>query len=59
MCVLWRVSIARQRVGKHIPATHAYLTMGRLGSALRLYNEDLTQLELELGRVLEKAVEDD
>jgi hypothetical protein len=29
------------------------------GSAPRLYNEDLTQLELELGRVLEMAVEDD
>jgi hypothetical protein len=27
------------------------------GSALRLYNEDLTQLKLELGRVLEMAVE--
>jgi hypothetical protein len=28
-------------------------------SAPRLYNEDLTQLELELGRVLEMAVEGD
>jgi hypothetical protein len=29
-----------------------------VGSAPRLYNEDLTQLELELGRVLEMAAED-
>jgi hypothetical protein len=28
-------------------------------SAPRLYNEDLTQLELELGRLLEMAVEGD
>jgi hypothetical protein len=30
-----------------------------VGSAPRLYNEDLMQLELELGRVLEMAVEGD
>jgi hypothetical protein len=30
-----------------------------VGSAPRLYNEDLIQLELELGRVLEVAVEGD
>jgi hypothetical protein len=30
-----------------------------MGSAPRLYNEDLTQLELELGRVIEMAVEGD
>jgi hypothetical protein len=30
-----------------------------MGSAPRLYNEDLTQLEWELGRVLVMAVEDD
>jgi hypothetical protein len=30
-----------------------------VGSAPRLYNEDLTQLELELGLVLEMAVQGD
>jgi hypothetical protein len=30
-----------------------------VGSAPRIYNEDLTQLELELSRVLEMAVESD
>jgi hypothetical protein len=33
--------------------------MFSVGSASTLYNEDLTQLESELGRVLEMAVEGD
>jgi hypothetical protein len=64
------IPIARQRLSKHIPTTHAHTTIGHLllgngvvntllsmGFAPRLYNEDLTQLELDLGQVLEMAVE--
>jgi hypothetical protein len=67
------IPIARQRVGKHISATTGRLLLGNgvvntlfnnkkrcfVGSAPRLYNEDLTQLEWELGQVLEMAVEGD
>jgi hypothetical protein len=56
------IPIARQRVRKHIPATRLRNNRGSgdfCGSASRLYNADLTQLELELGRVLEMAVEGD
>jgi hypothetical protein len=35
------------------------MTVFSVGSASRLYNEDPRQLELELGRVLEIAVEGD
>jgi hypothetical protein len=52
------------------PTAHAYAVTSHnnrrgdaggvlYGSSARLYNEDVTQLELELGRVLEIAVEDD
>jgi hypothetical protein len=50
-----------QLCGKHISAAanqHATIeeAVFSVGAALRLYNEDLTQLELELSRVPELAI---
>jgi hypothetical protein len=61
------IPIAKQRLGKHIPAKRTHATEGHplLGNrpvnklfnniAPRLYNEDLMHLDIELGRVLEMA----
>jgi hypothetical protein len=62
--------IARQYVGKSIPATHLHATVGRLlqgnGTVNTLFNKrrrcfpwDLRQLEGELSRVLEMAAQGD
>jgi hypothetical protein len=46
------IFIARQRLGKHIPdeanAPNIRIAVFSMVSALRLYNEDFTQLEIEL-----------
>jgi hypothetical protein len=46
-------SISEQRVGKHTITIVFFETVFYVGAAPRLYNEDLTQLELELSRVPE------
>jgi hypothetical protein len=62
--VVHTARVATQRGGKHSStAVNQHATIEKavfsVGAALRLYNESLTQLELELGRVLEMAVEGD
>jgi hypothetical protein len=59
--VVHTARVAKQRCGKHISAAvyqHATIeeAMFSLGAALRLYNEDLRQLELELRESPELSV---
>jgi hypothetical protein len=53
------MSMARQRLGKHIPAATNMRTIEELPLLCRLYNEDRDQLEIELRESLEMAVEVD
>jgi hypothetical protein len=56
--------VAMQRCGKHISAAmnqHATIEEAEFsaGAGRRLYDEDLRQLELQLRKSLQAAVEDD
>jgi hypothetical protein len=50
--------VSKQRICKHTTIGVLLETVFSVGSASRLYNEDLWQLELELRESLETAVED-